>query len=339
MHFPDMPLPVSTGSTLEDRHAGSPHRNVWQELKRLDIGTFVRAARMQWSWSHTSSVLVGAAVAFKDGYSSPALLFLTWLGVEFIHAGTCLTNDYWDFVSGADDVTEHTIFNAGSRVIQEGRMSPALVNLLALVCFAIGAAIGVGLAIARGWPVLVLGLIGGLFSYFYTAPPFKLCYRGLDQLAVAVCYGPMSILGSYYVQSLRFSKEAACIAIIYAITASMILYVKGFQDTESDRRAGKESIIIKLGRERAAALFGIFFAAAYALAGAAILTHILPVWMAIIFVSIPLVFSANSALREHLSTGTVSTFFRVLVRTKSVHLFLGMLLMAGYIASRLLDRK
>jgi 1,4-dihydroxy-2-naphthoate octaprenyltransferase len=307
-------------------------------LRQLSPRNLAQAARIQWSWSHTSSLLIGAAVAWKDGFFDPALLLLAWFCVEMIHAATCMTNDYWDYRSGADAVGEHTIFNAGSRVIQQGRMSPGLVVTLSCVCYMLGGLTGIYLAVTRGWPIALLGVAGVLLGYGYTAPPARLAYRGLDQLTVALCYGPLTILFGYYVQSRRFTPEMLLVSAVYAITASMILYVKGFQDTEFDRRARKESVVIKLGPERAASLFIYFFLAAYLLVGAGILLGILPLWMIAAAGSVPLALRARRALREHSAGGDARSFFTLLMRTKSVHLYLGFLLIAGYLLMGTLAR-
>lgn len=313
-------------------HAG---RSVLRQLSPRNLS---QAARLQWSWSHVSSILVGAAVAWKDGFFDPLLLFLTWFVVELIHAGTCMTNDYWDYRSGADEVGEHTIFNAGSRVIQEGRIGPRLLLKVSFVCYVLGGLAGIYLAVERGWPLLILGLCGAGLGYLYTAPPGKLAYHGLDQLTIALCYGPLTVLSAYYVQARRFTPEVLLLGLIYAVTASMIVYVKGFQDTEFDRRARKESIVIKLGRERAAALFVYFFVAAYLLVAAGILLKIIPPWLALAAGSIPLLWRAVGALRAHLAGGDARSFFTLLIRTKSVHLYLGFLLIIGYAVMGIMAR-
>lgn len=303
----------------------------WADLRQLTVRNLLQAARIQWSWSYTSSLLVGAAVAWKDGSLHPTLLIWTWVGIELIHAGTCMTNDYWDHRSGADDVGEHTMFNAGSRVIQEGKIDPSLLLVLSFVCYGLGAATGIVLALARGWPILALGLAGGLLGYSYTAPPAKLCYRGLDQVAIILLCGPLMILGSYYVQAQRFTPEVVLISIVYGITASMILYIKGFQDTRFDRRAGKESIVIKLGQDRAAAWFIYFFLAAYLMIAVGIVLKILPFWMVVAAGSFPIVLRAQRGLRDHLAGGNIKTFSGALMKTMSVHLYLGLLVIIGYV--------
>jgi len=307
-------------------------------LRQLSPRNVAQAARVQWSWSHTSSLLIGAAVAWKDGFFDPALLLLSWFCVETIHAATCMTNDYWDYRSGADSVGEHTIFNAGSRVIQQGRISPGLLVALSYVCYVLGGLTGIYLAVTRGWPIALIGIVGVLLGYAYTGPPARLAYRGLDQLTVAICYGPLTVLFGYYAQARRFTPEIYLISAVYAITASMILYVKGFQDTEFDRRARKESVVIKLGPERAASLFIYFFVAAYVLIGAGVLLRVVPLWMVAAAGSIPLALRARRALNEHSTAGDARSFFTLLIRTKSVHLYLGFLMIIGYAVSGLVAR-
>src|SRR5258706_11406373 len=194
----------------ESRVANLPQSKV---LRQLSLRNLAQAARVQWSWSHTSSLLVGAAIAWKDGFLNLPLLFLSWFCVEMFHAASCMTNDYWDYRSGADAVGEHTIFNAGSRVIQEGNISPSLLVIVSFVCYGLGGVAGIYLMVTRGWPLLGLGIIGAALSYSYTAPPARLCYRGLDQLTVAVCYGPLTVLFAYYVHAQRFTPEVGLVGV------------------------------------------------------------------------------------------------------------------------------
>jgi 1,4-dihydroxy-2-naphthoate octaprenyltransferase len=306
--------------------------------RQLRLAHLIQAGRFQWSWSHISSILIGAAVAWKDGDFDPVLLLLTWAGSEAIHAGTCMSNDFWDYRSGADNVGHHTHFNAGSRVIQEGKVSPTIVLTLSFVWFAIGAGNGLYLTYLRGWPILALGLTGGALGFFYTTPPAKLSYRGLDQLAVALCYGPLTVWGSYYVQAQRFTPEAVLLGLVYGITASMILYVKGFHDTDVDRRARKESIIIKLGRDRAARLFKWFFWTVYALLACGVLFQVLPAWLVLGAGSLPWLKKTEAALRRHLATGNVESFFALLVGTTRVHLSLAFVFIVGYFVAGLVAR-
>lgn len=98
-----------------------------------------------------------------------------------MNAGTNLANDYFDHKSRADDINkEVTPFSGGSRVIQEGLISPAKIYQASLIFFCLASLIGLYFTYVRGPVVLIIGIVGVLSGYFYTALPIKIGYLGLE---------------------------------------------------------------------------------------------------------------------------------------------------------------
>lgn len=199
-------------------------------------------------------VVVCGAMAWLDkgsyhwGYG-----LLTVLGMMLIHCGANLANDLFDHLSGNDDANAEFIspFTGGSRVIQDGLLSPLAVAAAALLCLGAGCLVGLVLVWLRGWFILWLGLVGVATAVAYTAPPFRLAHRGLGELVIALDFGILPSLGAYYVQaqSLSWSALAAGLPATFLITA--ILFINQFPDMRADAAVGKRHWVVRLGRRAA----------------------------------------------------------------------------------------
>jgi 1,4-dihydroxy-2-naphthoate octaprenyltransferase len=205
-------------------------------------------------------VLVGTATAYYQtgAWHWPVFLW-TLAGVALIHSGANVANDYYDHLSGNDAANTDFVrpFTGGSRLIQKGLLAPAEVRRLSLVCLALGGAIGIFLAVRCGWPVLLLGLVGIAGGVFYSAPPAQLAARGLGELTIAVNFGVLPVLGAHFVQTGRFSWEAALIALPVAILIAAVVFINQFQDCAADGAVGRRNWVVRLGRKRAARVFAL----------------------------------------------------------------------------------
>lgn len=212
------------------------------------------AARLPFLTGSIMPVLVCGAMAWLDkgsyhwGYG-----LLTVLGMGLIHSGANLANDLFDHLSGNDErnVEHISPFTGGSRVIQDGLLSPLAVAAAALLCLGAGCLVGLVLVWLRGWFILWLGLIGVATAVAYTAPPIQLAHRGLGELAIALDFGILPSLGAYYVQaqSLSWSALAAGLPATFLITA--ILFINQFPDLRADAEVGKRHWVVRLGRRAA----------------------------------------------------------------------------------------
>ncbi len=120
-----------------------------------------------------------------------------------LHAGANIANDYFDSLSGNDWANKNvTPFSGGRQFIQQNILSPKATLAASLFCLALGALLGlVILYLTHSWFILILGLIGLLGGFFYTAPPVKLGYRGVGEIAIAFLFGILPVYGSYYLQT------------------------------------------------------------------------------------------------------------------------------------------
>ncbi len=205
-------------------------------------------------------VLLGAALAYaRTGHLDGLLFWLTLAGVMLLHAGANTANDYFDHLSGNDAANTRFIrpFSGGSRLIQKGLLPPFHVLALSLSCLAAGSLIGLYLAWRAGGLVLALGTIGGLAGFFYTAPPFKLGYRGWGELVIGLTFGLLPVAGTYYVQTSTLPPGILAASVPVALLVTAILFVNQFPDYEADRAVGKWNWVVRLGPAGARPLYAV----------------------------------------------------------------------------------
>jgi 1,4-dihydroxy-2-naphthoate octaprenyltransferase len=224
-----------------------------------------RALRLPFLIATAAPVSIGAAAALYRGHFDLVLFILTLAGLSLAHLALNVANDYFDTLLGADYANRRpTPFSGGSRAIIYGLLNLQEARLLYRSLFAAGLGIGAYLAATRGAMQLAALIAMGLFlSYFYTAPPIKLSYRGLGELAVFLGFGPGIVLGTYFVQVQALDLYALAPSIPIGLLIMLILYVNEIPDAPYDRQSGKMTIPARLSKEGALRLLLAFFAITY----------------------------------------------------------------------------
>jgi len=307
-----------------------------RELGRLfkpkisPIMTFFRATRLPFLMATLAPVSTGAAVAAYHGYFSALLFLFTLLGVALIHMGLNLANDYFDTKLGADPINKKpTPFSGGSRVLIYGMLSLTQAQAMMGLLFASGVAIGLYLAFTRGLlEILGLTAIGLFLSIFYTAPPLKLAYRGLGELAVAIGFGPVVVMGSYFVQTQRFALEPLIASIPVGVLIMLILYVNEVPDLEYDRAAGKMTLLTRLDRKDALGLYKAFLASVYALVALSVLAGTAPLTALLALATIPMAREVYKGVEQ--TYGSPYAMIPHLAKNVNLAILTSLLLATGY---------
>ena len=211
---------------------------------RLSFGWLaLRTTRLPFLSATIVPVILGIVIAASQGSFDLLTAILTVIGASFVQLGLNVANDYFDAVQGADDVNvTPTQFSGGSRVIQYGLVSRRRMAAIAAAFYLAAAAIGLLLlALRPSTALLVIGVVGIVVSLAYTAPPLKLVYRGLGEVAVAIGFGPLMLLGAYVVQTGGVvTREAVVASLPIALLVALILYVNEIPDRR-ERRAGRQA--------------------------------------------------------------------------------------------------
>jgi len=220
---------------------------------------WLMAARPRTLPAAVAPVLVGTALAASDGTFKPLTFVAALIGALFIQVGTNLSNDYSDARRGAD--TEDRL--GPVRVTAGGLVPPRQVLIATYVAFGVAVLSGVYLIATAGWELLLVGAASILAGVLYTGGPRPYGYEGLGEVFVFLFFGVVAVAGSYFAQTEALEWEALALAVPVGLLASAILVVNNVRDLETDRRAGKRTLAVRLGRERARWLFVAMVAGAF----------------------------------------------------------------------------
>ena len=229
----------------------------------MNLDVWVRGARPRTLVAAVCPVLVGTAAAAAEGPLHPWRAAAALIVGLALQVGVNYANDYSDGVRGVD-----TPARLGPiRLVASGLAAPAEVRRAAAVAFAVAAAAGTALAVAVDLRLLLVGAAAIAAAVLYTGGPRPYGYAGLGELAVLLFFGVVATCGSAYVQLGRVPASALAASVPVGLGAVALLLANNVRDLEGDRAAGKRTLAVRLGRDRARDLFaavvaGIFLAAA-----------------------------------------------------------------------------
>jgi 1,4-dihydroxy-2-naphthoate polyprenyltransferase len=230
---------------------------------------WLMAARPRTLPAAIAPVLVGTAVAVEsEGHLPRAGAFVAALiGSIFIQIGTNLANDYSDAKRGAD-----TVDRLGPvRVTSAGLVTPQRVLTATWIAFGVAVACGVYLTAVAGLVILLIGALSIAAGVLYTGGPRPYGYAGFGEVFVFLFFGLVAVNGSYYVQVERLDALPLGLSIAVGFLATAILVVNNVRDLETDRRAGKNTLAVRMGRRNAVALYRLLVLGAYVVLPVALL--------------------------------------------------------------------
>jgi 1,4-dihydroxy-2-naphthoate octaprenyltransferase len=300
---------------------------------RLSFGWLaLRTTRLPFLSATIVPVVLGVAIAARHGSFDLLTAVLTVIGASFVQLGLNVANDVFDTAQGADDANlTPTKFSGGSRVIQYGLVSFRQMAGLATIFYVAAGLIGILLLALRGSPaLLVIGVVGFIVSIGYTAPPLKFVYRGLGEIAVAIGFGPLMLLGAYVVQTRgALSWEPFVASLPIALLVALILYVNEIPDRRGDARAGKRTLPVRLSKPTVIAIYQVAAVAAYVIVVAGVVVGQLPIPALLALLSAPLALQVSRGLAPNYDNPY--GLMAVMGVNVKVHLYAGLLLLAGYL--------
>lgn len=223
---------------------------------------WLNAARPRTLPAAVAPVLVGTAAAVFAADDLPRLggFIAALLASILIQIGTNLANDYSDARRGADSADRL----GPVRVTSAGLITPKRVLTATWIAFGLAALLGLYLAWLAGWIILVVGVVSIAAGFLYTGGPRPYGYAGLGEIFVFIFFGLVSVNGSYYVQLEELAWLPFGLSIAVGMISTAILVVNNVRDIDSDRRAKKNTLAVRIGREKTRRLFvflmlGAFF--------------------------------------------------------------------------------
>jgi 1,4-dihydroxy-2-naphthoate octaprenyltransferase len=285
------------------------------------------AARPRTLPAAIAPVIVGTSLAGYEGVFHPLRLIAALVGAIFIQVGTNLSNDYSDARRGAD--TEDRL--GPVRVTAGGLVPPKRVLVATYVSFGIAVLAGIYLVAVAGWQLLLVGAASILAGVLYTGGPKPYGYEGLGELFVFLFFGIVAVAGSYFVQVEHLQWEAFALAVPVGLLASSILVVNNVRDIDTDRRAGKKTLAVRLGRQRTRILFAVMVYGAYLLTPITWLFDELDPWVVLPALSLPLAIPLVRLVHNRTDGPSLNG---ALAQTGMLQLAFCMLLAAGVLLSR-----
>ena len=253
------------------------------------------AARPRTLPAAVAPVLVGTALAATEGTFKVLTFVAALLGALFIQVGTNLSNDYSDARRGAD--TEDRL--GPVRVTAGGLVPPRQVLVATYVAFGLAVLAGAYLIATAGWELLLVGAASILAGVLYTGGPRPYGYEGLGEVFVFLFFGVVAVAGSYFAQVEQLEWEALVLAVPVGLLAAAILVVNNVRDLETDRRAGKRTLAVRMGRERTRRLYVAMVAGAFVTAQVPWLLGSLSPWLLLSLLAVPLALPVIRTVRTH----------------------------------------
>ncbi len=243
------------------------------------------ATRPAFAPASAASVLIGSAWGYRiAGRFSWGVAALALFATLCVHLAANVLNDVSDDLSGADRANDKRIFpyTGGSRFIQNGVMSAHEMTVWGVILLACAAALGLALVELRGPGVLAFGLAGVLLGLAYSLPRVRLAARGLGEATIAVAFGVLPVTGAAWVQSGRLELSSLLISLPLGLWVAAILLMNEVPDRQADARAGKATLVVRLGLKATRRLYlGLQGGACAALVLAAAL-GLIPDWAALV---------------------------------------------------------
>jgi len=219
----------------------------------MNLKVVLKSIRIHFFTASFVPFFIAIAIAHEKGADFNLwYLFLAAIGVFFIHAGINVIDDYGDHLSGNDEANINASkFSGGSSTIQSKLITPNQMLIIAIISFLLGALIGLYLNFKlAGNTILFLGLLGIFISIFYSLKPFKFSYRGLSEFLCGIGFGPIILLGTYYVITESITLVSVLASIVPGILLVLLLYVNEYPDYEADKLSNKKTLVVRLGKEK-----------------------------------------------------------------------------------------
>ena len=298
-----------------------------QATRPSGVRIWLMAARVRTLPAAIAPVLVGTALAGYLHAFHPLRFAAALIGAMFIQIGTNLSNDYSDARRGAD--TEDRL--GPVRVTAGGLVPPRQVLIATYLTFGVAVLAGVYLVVVAGWQLLLVGAASILAGVLYTGGPKPYGYEGLGELFVFLFFGIVAVAGSFFVQVKHLDWEAFALAVPVGLIAAGLLVVNNVRDIETDRRAGKRTLAVRLGRARTRVMFAAMIYLAYVLTPATWVFGPLKPWLFLPWLTLPLSARVVRAVRTRTDGLSLN---QALAQTGMLQLAFCALLAAGLLLSR-----
>lgn len=285
------------------------------------VRTWLMAIRPKTLPAAVVPVVVGTSCAYALGQVRVLPSFAALAGALLLQIGSNLANDVYDHEKGAD-----TLDRMGpTRVVAAGLVSPQSMRVAMALVFALATAVGVYLTVVAGPAIVVIGLLSIASAVLYTGGPYPLGYNGLGDVFVLAFFGFVAVCGTAFVNLGRVPVEAVLLSLPVGAIATAILVVNNVRDVSTDERAGKRTLVVRLGRTGGVVEYAALLATAYLTVVALLLGGFFGSWVLLPLATFPLAWRLFVAVKNQEGTLLNAT----LAGTARLLLLFGVLLGVG----------
>ncbi|WP_249009757.1 1,4-dihydroxy-2-naphthoate polyprenyltransferase [Conexibacter sp. DBS9H8] len=274
-----------------------------------------------------SPVLVGTALADYHGVFHLLRFLAALVGALLIQVGANLSNDYSDAHRGAD--TDERL--GPVRVTAGGLVPPRQVLIATYVTFGLAVLVGVYLIAVAGWQLLLIGVASIAAGVLYTGGPRPYGYEGLGELFVFLFFGIVAVAGSFFVQTRHIDAQAIALAVPVGLLPTAILVVNNTRDIDTDRRANKRTLAVRMGRANSRRFYAGLLVGADVVLAIVVLAAGLSAWLLLALLTVPLAARLIATISRHSDGPTLNG---VLAGTGQLQLVYCLLLSAGLLIAR-----
>ncbi|MBC8259822.1 MAG: 1,4-dihydroxy-2-naphthoate polyprenyltransferase [SAR324 cluster bacterium] len=287
------------------------------------VNIWMLAIRPKTLGAAVAPIMIGTAMAFADGKAHSGAALTALLGALLIQIGTNFSNDYFDFIKGAD--TGERL--GPTRATQAGLVTPKTMFRNFVLVFGLATLAGIYLVYRGGWPIVIIGVLSIASGILYTGGPRPLGYLGLGDIFVLIFFGPVAVGGTYYVQALELPAIVMLAGLGPGFLAAALLAVNNLRDEPTDKNVGKLTLAVRFGTRFARIEYLFAFAVAV----------LLPFFLAyatnshwLVVVSALIVLPGFSAIRQICSGTTGSELNKTLATTGKLIIIYGILFSLGW---------
>ena len=269
---------------------------------RVRLQRWFLATRPAFFPASVAPVIVGSAWGYRTAGDFDWLVgVLALLATVCVHLASNVLNDVGDDRSGTDRINEERIFpyTGGSRFIQNGIMTSREMLVLGSALLGLAALFGLALLQLRGPAILIFGAAGVALGVLYSAPPMQLSARGVGEATIAVAFGVLPVAGAAWLQSGRVDAASLLISVPVSLWVAAILLMNEVPDRNADARAGKRTLVVRLGITGTHRLYLALHVVACAAFLAAGILELVPWWMGVIALALlPRAVAAGGGILE-----------------------------------------
>lgn len=292
----------------------------------MGISVWLRVIRIKFLLASVIAVSLGLSMSYWNaGRLDVVHSVITMAGVISLHASVDLLNDYWDYKRGIDTMTKRTKFSGGTGVLPEGLLKPSHVYWAGVAFLVLGSLAGLYFIVLYGWIIAVILGFAIVSIYFYST---RIVDSGLGEIFVGI-KGTMIVLGTYFIQTQQVTQSSVMGGIIVGALSSLVLFITSFPDFDADKQKGRKTLVIMLGKQRAARVFWAFPLVSYGIIVSGVALHLFPLFCLVTFATFPLMIKSGRGLRAHFDDS--DRFVPVMKSTLLFSRFTGALFVAGFL--------